>query len=52
LRAIDANTTEVTEWSDGSDNRFKPAVRSNVKWSGKAMAKSLVKLKQAVEGGG
>ena len=49
LRAIDSNTTEVTEWSDGSANRITPAVKSNIKWSGKAMAKSLVNLKKAVE---
>jgi hypothetical protein len=52
LRAIDANTTEVTEWSDGGSSRFKPAASNNLKWSGKAMAQSLVNLKKAVEGGG
>lgn len=49
LNPIGENQIEVTEWCDGSGSRFKLTAKHSFKWSGKAMAKSLVNLKKAVE---
>jgi hypothetical protein len=49
LEPVGPNEVAVTEWSDGTGTRFKPAAMHNIRWSAKAMAKSLVNLKRAVE---
>jgi len=49
LEQVGPGEIAVTEWSDGTGTRFKPAAMHNIKWSAKAMAKSLVRLKRAVE---
>lgn len=48
LRALDKETTEVTQWMDGR-KAPKLLMRREVKWAGKAMAKTLVNLKNLVE---
>ena len=48
LRALDNGTTEVTQWMDGR-KAPKALMRREVKWAGKAMAKTLVNLKKLVE---
>jgi hypothetical protein len=51
LRAIDENTTEVTETFDGSTARFPPALKlmNAYEHNQKAIVKSLVRLKELAE---
>lgn len=48
LKALDNGTTEVTQWMDGR-KAPKLLMRREVKWAGKAMAKTLVNLKNLLE---
>jgi len=51
LRAIDENTTEVTETFDGSTARFPPALKlmNAYEHNQKAIVKTLVRLKELAE---